>query len=161
MGKLSKYKDEYNDLNVFRNPILLNELLDYAIQDSVALFNALSNAQELYIQYYVIDITDIVSTSSLSLKIFRSKYLDCNIPILKGSIDLFIRKSYFGGATDVYKKYAQNIKYYDVNSLYPDSMTKPMPYQIIKHHKNIFNINLDDFFGFCLVEVNCPIYLFN
>ena len=38
-------------------------------------------------------------------------------------------------------------------------MTKPMPYQIIKHYKNMDNINLDDFFGFCLVEVYCPIYL--
>ena len=83
------------------------------------------------------------------------------IPILKGINDLFIRQSYYGGHTDIYEGYLKKGHYYDINSLYPDAMLKPMPHLMIKHYKNMDNINLDDFFGFCLVEVNCLIYLFN
>jgi len=92
------------------------------------------------------------------MKIFRLRFLDNKtpIPILKGIEDSFIRKGYFGGATDFYKFYAQNIKYYDVNSLYPFAMLKPMPHKLVKFHKDLTNFKLDNFFGFCLAEVNCP-----
>ena len=55
-------------------------------------------------------------------KIFRQKFLDTDIPIMKGSEDKFVRKAYFGGATDYYKAYGTDLKYYDVNSLYPFAM---------------------------------------
>ena len=35
---------------------------------------------------------------------------------------MFVRKSYFGGATDYYRGHGYNLKYYDVNSLYPFAM---------------------------------------
>ena len=63
---------------------------------------------------------------------------------------------YYGGAVDYYKKYGKNLKYYDVNSLYPYAMTFPIPYEIINHYKNMDNIKLKDFFGFIKVEVYCP-----
>jgi hypothetical protein len=97
-----------------------------------------------------------LSTSTLSLKIFRSKFLKHNIPILNHTTDNFIREGYFGGATDYYLKYGENLTYYDVNSLYPYSMCKPMPFEIIKFHKDMNNMCLEDFFGYCLVEVQCP-----
>jgi hypothetical protein len=31
-----------------------------------------------------------------------------------------------------------------------------MPYKLIKHHKNMDNIKLEDFFGDCLAEVTTP-----
>ena len=33
-------------------------------------------------------------------------------------MDSIIRPSYFGGATDIYHCYAEEVNYYDVNSLY-------------------------------------------
>lgn len=128
---------------MFKNPVLFKEFKNYAKQDSISLLNALLKAQEIYLRDFNIDITTIVSTSSLSLKIFRSRFLNVNIPILKGNVDHFIRRSYFGGGTDYYKSYAKKVKYYDVNSLYPYSMCKPMPHKIIKVHKNI-NIELTE-----------------
>ena len=65
------------------------------------------------------------------MQIFRSKFLKVNIPILKRIDDAFIRDGYLGGATDYYKMKAENIYYYDVNSLYPFAMMKPMPYELI------------------------------
>lgn len=153
-GKLSKYNPEFNNLSLFDKPDLLNTFKQYAMQDSSCLFNALSKAQEYYLDNFSVDITDIVSLPSLSLKIFRSKFLECDIPILKPSQDTFIRRGYFGGATDYYKCFIKEGRKYDINSLYPDSMLKnPMPYKVIKFHNNLTNIKLDDFFGFALVKV--------
>ena len=155
-GKLSKYNIEFNNLKLFNNPNLLKEFINYAIQDSIALYQALETAHKIYINNYNVDITTIYSTSTLSLKIFRTNFQDTNIPTLNGNTDHFIRKGYFGGGTDYYKQYITNAKYYDINSLYPFAMSKPMPYEIIQFHHNMNHIKLEDFFGFCLAEVYCP-----
>lgn len=152
-GKINKYNELYNNANIFDNDMLLNEFKNYCIQDSKALFNALNRAQEIYIDKYSVDITSIFSTSTLSLKIFRTKYLETDIPVLNKKDDNFIRQSYLGGATDYYKAYGKFIRNYDVTSLYPFSMCKPMPYKILKFHKDLSNFNLDNFFGFILAEI--------
>lgn len=113
-------------------------------------------AQNFYIKQYNVDITTIFSTSTLSLKIYRTNFQDVNIPTLKNNEDNFIRKGYFGGGTDYYKQFITNAYYYDINSLYPFAMSKPMPYEIIKYYHNMNHIKLENFFGFCLAEINCP-----
>lgn len=155
-GKSSIYNQKFNDLSLFNDNELLEEFKTYSLQDSIALYNVLDKAQELYASEYNIDLTSILSTSTLSLKIFRQKYLNFNIPILKGSVDRFIRNSYFGGHTDYYKAYISEGYYYDVNSLYPFAMCKPMPFELIKEYKDMTNINLSNFFGFCLAEITTP-----
>ena len=158
-GKLFDYKKEFNNLNIFKNDLLLNEFINYSKKDTIALYNALIEGQKDFFRLHNVDITTIVSISSLALKIFRTNYLKNDIPILKNNEDLFIRKSYFGGATDYYKGYVNNLYYYDVNSLYPYAMCKDMPYKLIKIHNNMINLNLNSFFGFCLVEVHCPEFI--
>lgn len=143
---------------MFNNISLFQEFKNYALQDSIALLQALLKAQEIYLQNYNIDLTSVLSTSSLSLKIFRSKFLNVEIPILKGSVDKFIRQSYFGGGTDYYKAYGENLKIYDINSLYPWNMCKPMPFEIIKEYKDM-NLELtedSDLFGFFETECIIP-----
>lgn len=76
---------------------------------------------------YEVDISQIVSMSSLSMLIFRKKFLNVKIPILNHKLDEFVRDSYYGGATDYYIKYAKKVYYYDVNSLYPYAMLKDLP----------------------------------
>jgi hypothetical protein len=157
-GKISKYNELYNNINLFKNSNLnlLENFKQYALQDSISLFEALTKAQNLYLMNFNVDITTVLSTATLSLKIFRQKFLNVNIPILKGLKDNFIRKGYFGGATDYYKAYEKNLYHYDINSLYPFAMLQPMPYELIKHHQNMSTINLDNFVGFCLCEVTTP-----
>jgi len=158
-GKTSQYNPAFNDISLFDNKELFEEFLIYCKQDSLALFNALNKAQEIYKEKYFVDITDVLSAPSLSLKIFRINHLDIDIPILKNSIDSFIRKSYFGGATDYYKAYGENLYYYDVNSLYPYAMLKPMPLNLIKTHKNMTNFSKEmftNFFGFVRCRVTTP-----
>ena len=67
--------------------------------------------------------------------------------------DGFIRNAYFGGATDIYKAYGENLHYYDVNSLYPHAMLKPMPHKISYFIKDMSNVRLEDLFGFCKAKV--------
>ena len=77
------------------------------------------NARLTYSNHYNIDITKAVSAPSLSLMIYRYKFQKLDIPILKRNLDSIIRESYFGGSSDYYKFHGINLKYYDVNSLYP------------------------------------------
>jgi len=153
-GKTSIHK-----LSLFNkeNEKLLEEFKQYSLQDSNCLYECISKLQEIYINDYSVDITTILSTSTLSMQIFIRKFLKDNIPILKRSIDEAIREGYFGGATDFYKMKAENIYYYDVNSLYPFAMMKDMPYELIRKVQ-IFenNFNLNTFFGYLKVVVNSP-----
>jgi hypothetical protein len=155
-GKTSNYNERFNSIDLFDNSDLLKSFKEYSLQDSICLLNALNKAQDIYSNKYDVDISLSLSTSSLSLKIFRKHFLKHNIPILRNWIDNFIRKGYLGGSTDYFLAYIKNAKHYDVNSLYPSAMENPMPYEIIKEYKDMSNIKLEDVFGFFLAEIECP-----
>lgn len=141
---------------MFNDEKELQIFIDYAKQDSLSLLNALIKAQQIYWANYNVDISTIWSTSTLSLKIFRLNFLNKIIPSLTQAQDHYIRKGYFGGATDHYKLYGENLYYYDINSLYPSVMLKVMPLNHIQYHNSIKKENFNNFFGFCLVEIECP-----
>jgi len=156
-GKSTSYNPNFNNLELFKTPYLLEEFIKYSLQDAKALYEALFNAQNIYFNNFKVDIESVYSTATLSLKIYRSKFQEDPIFILPSNIDSFIRNSYYGGGTDVYKGFCKLVYYYDVNSLYPYAMLNSMPYNLIKFHKNMDNIKLDNFFGFIEVEVLCPL----
>lgn len=156
-GKISKYNNLWNEPSILwdKNSKLYQEFIKYSLQDSLALFDALTVAQEHYLANYDVDICTIWSTSTLSLKIFRSKFLKDTIYSLNASTDMFVREGYYGGATDHYKKYGKGLYYYDVNSLYPFAMKKAMPTKHLGDHPDMRNYKLDDFFGFALAKIEC------
>jgi hypothetical protein len=158
-GKTAPYNPQFNSINLFNNPELLQLFVEYSLQDAKALYQALSIAQSIYFDKFKVDIESVYSTATLSLKIFRTVFQDKPIYILPYNIDSFIRTGYFGGGTDVYKAYAKNVYYYDVNSLYPYAMLNPMPYNILNNGKmiDLSNKSLDSFFGFALVKIFCPL----
>ena len=156
-GKLTAYNPNFNNLELFNNPNLLEEFINYSLQDAKSLYEALFNAQNMYFNNFKVDIESVYSLATLSLKIYRSKFQEDPIFILPSNIDNFIRNSYYGGGTDVYKGFCKKVYYYDVNSLYPYAMLNPMPYNLIKVHNNMDNIKLENFFGFIEVEVLCPL----
>jgi hypothetical protein len=156
-GKLTSYNPKFNNLELFNNPSLLQEFINYSLQDAKSLYEALFTAQNMYFNKFKVDIESVYSLATLSLKIYRSKFQEEPIFILPSNIDNFIRNSYYGGGTDVYKGFSKKVYYYDVNSLYPYAMLNPMPYNLIKIHNNMNNIKLENFFGFIEVEVLCPI----
>lgn len=158
IGKTFEYNPKFRNLNMFNNPRLLNSFKKYALQDAKALYDALFGAQLIYWSNFHVDIQSVYSTATLSLKIYRTKFQDQKIFILPPHLDNFVRDAYFGGGTDVYKAYGENIHHYDVNSLYPYAMLNPMPYDLVNNKKiNLKHRKLDTFFGFCLVNIFCPI----
>ncbi|GKA82721.1 putative reverse transcriptase domain-containing protein [Tanacetum coccineum] len=90
--------------------------------------------------------------SSLALNIFRLRYYNDEIfpiHIPNQNEDTFIRKAYYGGHTDSYKPYGENLYYYDVNSLYPFVMKEyPMPCGKPVWYSNLEDMDIDSMLGF-------------
>jgi len=76
-----------------------------------------------------LEMTECLTISSLAKKKFLKYYLsDSKIPLINSNILFnFIYSAYFGGITEVYKPFGQNLIYLDVNSLYPYNAINPMP----------------------------------
>lgn len=158
-GKTQKYDIRFNSFELFNKPTLFKSFKYYAMQDSKCLINALVIAQIENYNKFKIDITSCLSASSLAMKIYRNMFQKIDIPILKKSEDRFIRDSYYGGATDVYKAVVNNLFYIDVNSLYPKAMLNYMPLvllEVINNKLTLSKLDLGNFFGFLKVEVYCP-----
>lgn len=136
------------------------ELVDYMKQDIRLLGGIMMRAQDIYFSQYKVDIVNVLTVSSLAMSIYRMSFYDSNswpIHIPSRNQDKFIRKGYFGGHTDVYKPYGENLYYYDVNSLYPYIMkTFPMPGGVPVWHHNLVNRELSELFGFIEAYVECP-----
>ncbi|KAI5653901.1 hypothetical protein M9H77_31088 [Catharanthus roseus] len=107
------------------------ELINHFRQDILLLGGIMKKAQETYWTVYNVDIESKITVSSLALTIFRMKYYDASnwaIYIRNMNKDSFIRCGHYGGHTDVYIAYRENLYYYDINSLYPFIMKEyPMP----------------------------------
>lgn len=136
------------------------DLIKYLRQDILILGGVMLKTQKIYWENYGIDIEDVMTLSSLALKIFRVNYLDDNafhIHLPTRNQDTFIRRGYYGGHADVFKPYGENLYYYDVNSLYPYIMKEyPMPCGIPVWKNNLENVELDSLFGFIEACVVCP-----
>lgn len=140
--------DKYGDID--RNATLVNFLdkchvddevyLKYLGYDVISLYEVL---QEL-IKVSGISVNDFVkriSTASLSRFIFKNGFKGKEFKNPFGGktdyqvmcqynykwnleVEEFLRDSYCGGRTEVFKIFAENVKHYDVNSLYPYVMVK-------------------------------------
>lgn len=161
-GKTEKYNPDFNKFSLFYDLELFEQFKEYSIQDSRALLNALSIGQDNIYNRYSIDLTDCLSASNLAMKIYRTCFQKIKIPILKNNEDSFVRESYFGGATDIYKAVVNLVYYVDVNSLYSFAMLKAMPIkllEIITNPLKLTKLNLSTFYpaaGFLKVKVYCP-----
>jgi len=103
------------------------------------------------------DILTTVSAPSMSIDLWQRNFLTEPIPVLKNNLDRFIRNSYFGGATDYYKAYGTDLKYYDVNSLYPSVLLKyEYPKDYVKTHRNVDPNTINNLFGFMEVIIEIP-----
>ncbi|HJZ23918.1 MAG TPA: DNA polymerase [Candidatus Babeliales bacterium] len=93
--------------------------------------------------------------ASTAMSLFRTKYLKETYQVLPKSWLLDILQGYYGGRTEVFKRgRAENLNYYDVNSLYPYSMmndfpdpnhmriTKKNDYSYIKNYEGMSHVDL-------------------
>jgi hypothetical protein len=127
--------------------------------DVLTLEEGIMNFRDLILVKYDYDIYNSLSLSSIAFNIFRKDYYDIEkLPIYKNDrkIDEFIRNSYIGGITDVYKPIMVNGYCYDINSLYPYSMTKELPIGKPKYIDDFTDIDENELFGFFKVHVIAP-----
>lgn len=114
---------------------LIDEMREYLKRDCKTLFKVLNEFSDI-----IHNLTDGVvgpqlTIGSTSMAVFQSYFMDkdltinnCFKPDNKQNPEGCFRDSYFGGRTEVYKMYGENLKHYDVNSLYPFVYTnKPLP----------------------------------
>lgn len=136
-----------------------DENIKYLKNDLNSLFEVITKVNKQTFIDYDVNITDRLTISGIALMIFLSKYYHNNIPnINKTSIYRDIKQAYYGGITEVYKPYGENLYYYDVNSLYPYVALQDMPG--LKSNKEYFynkNIALNNLFGFYFCEINAPL----
>lgn len=107
--------------------------------------------------------TNCLTVSRLATDIYLKNYVDPknkNIPYIKNMrVYNDIKNAYFGGITEVYIPKGENLKYYDVNSLYPYPSFNAMPglsceYVDYFQNSKILDSNMDeDFFGFFYCKI--------
>jgi hypothetical protein len=132
----------------------------YILNDCIALFQVLIKFYSTLTSQFPINPLSSVSAPSLAFKIWRTKQL----PLLTQNVidfsntnwDTYLRQSYKGGIVDVYNFHLQGEGYYyDVNSLYPTAMCKPMPIgKPLILDPSLFN---EEFFGFVDCTVQTPV----
>jgi len=113
---------------------------------------------KLYLDFNT-ELTNATTISRLALNIFFKKY-SAKIPYINNqTMYNFIKKGYFGGITEVYKPYGENLKLIDVNSLYPYAALNPLPglnSTYIDSLDSEKNLELDNLFGFFCARVKSP-----
>ena len=119
---------EYNKISI-KNWNLKSECLNYLYKDIKGLFEVLNEFSRLIYIHFNIQMTDALTITRLALNIFKKNYYKIhNIPsINKIYLFNFIKEAYFGGITEVYRPYGQDLIYIDVNSLYPYAALNPLP----------------------------------
>jgi len=97
--------NEYNNyVNSFTIWSFKDESIKYCIKDCISLFQVLIKFNELVFEKFNLNINKYTTLPSLSMAIFRSEYIydDSKIGILLGDTEKEIRKSYTGGAVDMF-----------------------------------------------------------
>lgn len=109
-----------------------------------------------------VDVLRFPTIYYLAFGIFRSNFLtkDIKIPLIYNKIYKDIKDSYTGGSVDVFKPYGENIKGYDVNSLYPYIMKFfKMPVGTVKYFMGDISLLGEIPYGIFEVELETPKFI--
>lgn len=118
--KKVEYKIQNVNINNYLDLDIIKEVLNYNQKDSLVLKEGFLTFQKLIYEHFNVDITKTLTLASLSMKIFRVNfYEEENLYALGKKFDTYVRESYFGGKTEVFKPNMEEGGYaYDANSLY-------------------------------------------
>jgi DNA polymerase type B, organellar and viral len=151
--------DEYK-LIKSENWSVKEETLSYLEKDLISLFQVIDKFNNKIYNEYGMHIVESLTISGLTMNIFLRNYYKNNIPLIKQkSVYNNLKKSYYGGITEVYRPYGKGLYLYDVNSLYPFAALNPMPGLECIYKDNInkdFGILKDNIFGFFNCKITAP-----
>nr|QWO71378.1 DNA polymerase [Calocybe cyanea] len=149
-------KDDYHKIPI-NNWNLKLECLNYLTKDIKGLYLVLYEFSRLIYIHFNIQMVDSLTITRLALNIFKQNfYNNQKIPsINKIFLFNFIKEGYFGGITEVYRPFAKDAAYIDINSLYPFAALNPMPGTDC-HYLESFDdkgLDLENLFGFFYAKV--------
>jgi len=140
LDSYSKEVEEVMNLDEWKSKIV-----EYCINDSIILYDIIIKFRTLIWDNWKIDAPKHPTLPSLAFAIFRQRYLEEGIvPVIKGKVYDFIRESYTGGSTEMYKPAppkGTKVHCYDVNGLYPYQMKSwGMPTGVIRQFEGDITI---------------------
>lgn len=115
---------------------------DYALTDARIAFDYMNRAQDEYLDLGAETKSTIPATA---MDLFRRKYLSFALPVFEDDVIEFFRSGYYGGRTEAFYigELEGDLRFYDVNSMYPYAMQGPFPdLWKLKHSSNP---DLDDY----------------
>ena len=150
-----QYKEIKKDIWNFKE-----ESLDYLSKDLRSLYQILVKVNRTLFLDLDVCFTKCLTISKLAFEVFSKDYLsiDKPIPLInKKGMYRDLKLGYYGGNTEVYRPYGENLYYYDVNSLYPYvSLNDMVGLQCCKQDYINLKADLEDLFGFFYCEVKAP-----
>ena len=98
--------------------------IPYNQRDCVLLYDVLEKAHDMVENEFGGEMG--LTAPATAMKVFRRAFLKA--PISRDiATHEFVREGYFGGRTEVLISEGRHLSDYDINSSYPDAMSKPMP----------------------------------
>lgn len=99
------------------------KLLSYLENDVLGLYEVLT---KFYSSEFIVN--PKLTIASQALDTFQNKFLESDLVPFKSKDELVFRKFFYsGGRVEAYKGKGENLKVYDINSLFPYAMTYEMP----------------------------------
>ena len=133
------------------------EAIKYLEKDLEILLTVLEKFSTSLFVEFNLQMTEGLTISRLALNLYLKRYLrNHEIPIINKLQHFnFINFGYYGGITEVYIPYGENLKSYDVNSLYPYVALNPMPGTSCNYIESFEDsgLELDNLFGFFQAQV--------
>jgi hypothetical protein len=138
---------------------LQNEL-KYLHSDCVSLHQVLVKFFSGFQDQFALSPLSNCTVPGLAFKTWKSHQVpsyDLQVPDLSRTYDPLFREAYFGGIVDVYRPRVTNGFYYDVNSLYPSAMLRPLPVgDPVLRNLTVPDFLNSKFFGFVKATVQAP-----
>lgn len=141
---------------------LREETVKYLESDLISLLQIMYEFSHHTFDDHNVQVSECLTITSLAVKIFLANHYHKKgnyLPLIKNkSVYADIKQGYYGGLSEVYRGYGENLNYYDVNSLYPHSAVNDMPGNIstfIETHveEESLDIKKDNLFGFFYCDV--------
>ena len=128
--KIAEYEKIPSQINI------KEESLEYLEKDVLGLLEAMIKVSDNYFSKYNINITNSKTLPAISLNMYGQNFYhpetpNQNIKMIRGPLEAFIRKAYFGGNSQIFVDENNRIinegYHYDINSQYPAAMKQSMP----------------------------------
>lgn len=127
-GSLQKLTEDFKVKHVKQkidyDKIKEQEWREYLEYDVLGLYEVLEKF--LYIMNSKFHCNFEITLARQALKVWRKCFQPFALPTYLKH-EPFIRQSYYGGRCEIFNLHGEELNYYDVNSLYPNSMVRDMP----------------------------------